>query len=145
MSELEVYYQPIIDLRDSHVVGAEALVRWNRRGVGMIPAIEFIEIAESTQLIIPLGEWVLNQACAQAQQWRDRRIVDETFFMSVNLSPLQLGGPRHCRERFSGVAVFGAAGELIGVGDHGEFHFSRGRDRPRPRQHAEILGGPARH
>jgi diguanylate cyclase (GGDEF)-like protein len=89
--ELEVYYQPIIALHDSHVVGAEALVRWNRQGFGMIPAIEFIEIAESTQLIIPLGEWVLNQACVQAQQWRDRGVVDESFFISVNLSPRQLG------------------------------------------------------
>jgi diguanylate cyclase (GGDEF)-like protein/PAS domain S-box-containing protein len=89
--ELEVYYQPIIALHDSHVVGAEALVRWNRQGFGMIPAIEFIEIAESTQLIIPLGEWVLGQACVQAQQWRDRRVVDESFFVSVNLSPRQLG------------------------------------------------------
>jgi diguanylate cyclase (GGDEF)-like protein/PAS domain S-box-containing protein len=91
--ELEVYYQPIIALLDSRVVGAEALVRWNRRGVGMIPAIEFIEIAESTQLIIPLGEWVLDQACTQSQQWKDRGVVDDAFFMSVNLSPRQLGDP----------------------------------------------------
>jgi diguanylate cyclase (GGDEF)-like protein/PAS domain S-box-containing protein len=88
--ELEVYYQPIVALDDSHLVGAEALVRWNRRGLGMIPAIEFIEIAESTQLIIPLGEWVLGQACAQAQHWKGRGVVDGSFYISVNLSPRQV-------------------------------------------------------
>ncbi len=91
--ELEVYYQPVVSLRDSHVVGAEALVRWNRKDYGMIPASEFIDIAESTQLIIPLGKWVLDQACVQARQWRDGGLVDKSFFVSVNLSPRQIGEP----------------------------------------------------
>ena len=88
--ELEVFYQPIVTTHDSRVVGVEALARWNRRGFGMIPANEFIEAAESTQLIIPLGEWVLNQACVQAQNWRENGVVDDSFFVSVNLSARQL-------------------------------------------------------
>jgi diguanylate cyclase (GGDEF)-like protein/PAS domain S-box-containing protein len=91
--ELEVHYQPIVAAHDAHVLGIEALARWNRGQYGMMPAIEFIEIAESTQLIIPLGEWVLNQACTQAQTWRDSGLVDDSFFVSVNVSARQLSEP----------------------------------------------------
>jgi diguanylate cyclase (GGDEF)-like protein/PAS domain S-box-containing protein len=91
--ELEVFYQPIVTARDSRAEGVEALVRWNHKRFGMIPAIEIITVAESTQLIIPLGEWVLNQACAQAQSWRKAGVVDDTFYVSVNLSPRQLEEP----------------------------------------------------
>lgn len=91
--ELQVFYQPIVTAHDTRLVGVEALVRWNHQRLGMIPAAEFIEIAESTQLIIPLGEWVLNQACAQGQSWREDGVVDDSFYVSVNLSAHQLSDP----------------------------------------------------
>ena len=91
--DLQVFYQPIVTAHNSRVVGAEALVRWNHGRFGMIPAIEFIEIAESSRLIIVLGDWVLNMACAQAQSWRETGVVDESFYVSVNLSARQLGEP----------------------------------------------------
>lgn len=90
---LQVFYQPIVSTRNLNVMGAEALVRWNHERFGMIPAIEFIEVAESTRLIIVLGDWVLNMACAQAQSWRESGVVDESFYVSVNMSARQLGDP----------------------------------------------------
>jgi diguanylate cyclase (GGDEF)-like protein/PAS domain S-box-containing protein len=91
--ELQVFYQPIVTAHDTRLVGVEALVRWNHGRLGMIPAIDFIEIAESTNLIIPLGEWVLNQACAQAQAWKEGGVVEDAFYVSVNLSAHQLADP----------------------------------------------------
>jgi diguanylate cyclase (GGDEF)-like protein/PAS domain S-box-containing protein len=90
---LEVYYQPIVSAQHATPVGAEALIRWNHPRYGMTPAIEFVEIAESTGLIVQLGEWVLNQACAQAQIWRAADVVDDSFYVSVNLSARQLVEP----------------------------------------------------
>nr|WP_320050943.1 EAL domain-containing protein [uncultured Desulfuromonas sp.] len=83
--EFELYYQPKIRLNDGKIVGAEALLRWHSRD-GMIPPDRFIPIAEQTGLILPIGEWVLKQACRQAQIWRQ---VNPDFHMGVNLSPAQ--------------------------------------------------------
>lgn len=84
-NELELYYQPKIDLRTGAIAGAEALLRWNSRD-GMIPPDRFIPIAEETGLIIPIGEWVLRKACRQASQWRR---VHPDFHIAVNISPAQ--------------------------------------------------------
>jgi diguanylate cyclase (GGDEF)-like protein/PAS domain S-box-containing protein len=91
--ELQVFYQPIVATGNLNVMGAEALIRWDHERFGMIPAIEFIEVAELSRLIIVLGDWVLNMACAQAQSWRESGVVDESFYVSVNLSARQLGDP----------------------------------------------------
>ncbi|MEO8382672.1 MAG: EAL domain-containing protein [Acidobacteriota bacterium] len=80
--ELVVYYQPLVQLETRRTVGMEALVRWNRPGHGLMQPASFIGIAEETRMIIPIGEWVLRQACRQARQWDSLRI-------SVNLSPRQ--------------------------------------------------------
>ena len=69
--ELEVWYQPQIDLHDRKVIGAEALVRWRDPKNGLISPTDFIPLAEETGLIIPLGEWVLNAACADVRRWRE--------------------------------------------------------------------------
>ncbi|WP_321531833.1 EAL domain-containing protein [uncultured Desulfuromonas sp.] len=83
--EFELYYQPKIRLKDGMIVGAEALLRWHSRD-GMVPPDRFIPIAEQTGLILPIGEWVLRQACQQAQLWRQ---VHPDFHVGVNLSPAQ--------------------------------------------------------
>nr|WP_320116162.1 EAL domain-containing protein [uncultured Desulfuromonas sp.] len=83
--EFELYYQPKVRLKDGRIVGAEALLRWHSRD-GMVPPDRFIPIAEQTGLILPIGEWVLKQACLQAQTWRQ---VNPDFQMGVNLSPAQ--------------------------------------------------------
>jgi diguanylate cyclase (GGDEF)-like protein/PAS domain S-box-containing protein len=85
--ELEVYYQPFYSLDEQHVVGAEALVRWRHPTDGLISPMRFIPIAEETGLIQPLGRYVLDKACRQAQETRQRLGVD--LPISVNLSPRQ--------------------------------------------------------
>jgi len=88
--QLEVYYQPIVTARDAMPTGAEALVRWNHPRRGLLNPIDFVDVAESTGLIVPLGDWVLNQACRQAQAWRQDNVVDDDFYIAVNLSARQL-------------------------------------------------------
>jgi diguanylate cyclase (GGDEF)-like protein len=91
--QLEVFYQPIIDVRTTDTIGAEALVRWHHPTRGLVSPAEFIPIAESTGLIVPLGKWVLTEACRQAESWRSSGITDERFHISVNLSARQLQDP----------------------------------------------------
>jgi diguanylate cyclase (GGDEF)-like protein/PAS domain S-box-containing protein len=67
--EMLLHYQPTVDLRDGSVVGFEALLRWEHPVRGMVPPTEFIGVAESTGLIVPLGRWVLTEACHQAAAW----------------------------------------------------------------------------
>jgi diguanylate cyclase (GGDEF)-like protein len=85
--EFEVYYQPIRDVASDSVVAFEALVRWNHSLRGMIAPVNFIPLAEETGLIIPLGDWVLRQACIDAAGWP----ADIT--VAVNLSPVQFKNP----------------------------------------------------
>jgi predicted signal transduction protein with EAL and GGDEF domain len=85
--EIEIYYQPKVDIDTSFVSGAEALVRWRRAGTEMISPGEFIPLAEETGVIFELGTWVLSQACRQAQAWREMGYDD--LSIAVNLSPKQ--------------------------------------------------------
>jgi EAL domain-containing protein (putative c-di-GMP-specific phosphodiesterase class I) len=91
--QLEVFYQPIVTAHDAIPVGAEALVRWNHPHRGLVPPAEFIGVAESTGLIVALGDWVLNQACRQTQPWRQEGVIDDDFYIAVNLSARQLAEP----------------------------------------------------
>ena len=90
--ELVVHYQPIVDLRTERIVGFEALVRWQHPNRGLVPPSAFIPLAEETDLIIPLGAFVLEKACRQAREWRDQW-PGERLVMSVNLSPRQFADP----------------------------------------------------
>jgi diguanylate cyclase (GGDEF)-like protein/PAS domain S-box-containing protein len=87
--EFSLQYQPIVDLATSRVIGAEALVRW-RRDDRMVPPREFLGAAEESGLIVPLGEWVLREACAQGAAWRRS---PEDVGISVNLSARQITAP----------------------------------------------------
>src|SRR5262245_61149903 len=87
--EFELHYQPIVAVDGGRVKGFEALVRWNRGALGMIPPGDFIPVAEDSGLIIPMGEWILDDACRQVAEWqRDR--PDQHLSVSVNLSGRQL-------------------------------------------------------
>ena len=86
-NELELYYQPQINIATGRITGVEALLRWNRPGFGLVGPKEFIPVAEETRLIVPIGEWVLNEACRQAKAWEQGR--QSPFRMAVNLSPRQ--------------------------------------------------------
>jgi diguanylate cyclase (GGDEF)-like protein/PAS domain S-box-containing protein len=85
--ELELHYQPQINIVSGRVMGVEALLRWNRPGFGLVSPMDFIPIAEDTRLIVPIGEWVLREACRQAKAWQGDR--PSGFRMAVNLSPRQ--------------------------------------------------------
>lgn len=85
--ELILHYQPQARAEDGEVCGFEALVRWKHPVRGLVPPLEFIPVAEETGLILPLGEWVLRKACADAAAW------DKPLRIAVNLSPLQLNQP----------------------------------------------------
>jgi len=85
--ELDVYFQPQVDLRDGTIVGAEALLRWNRPGHGFIPPDRFIPIAEESGLIVEIGEWVLETACRTIVAWNGTR--EKPIAVSVNVSTRQ--------------------------------------------------------
>ena len=85
--ELVLYYQPIARTTDGRICGFEALVRWQHPSRGLVPPMEFIPLAEESGLIVPLGEWALRRACADAAAW------DRPLRVAVNLSPLQLHQP----------------------------------------------------
>ncbi len=89
--EFVVHYQPQVDIHSGKMIGCEALVRWNDPVQGLIPPIRFIHLAEETGLIVPLGEWVLREACTQARAWIDAGLP--SLSLSVNLSARQMQQP----------------------------------------------------
>lgn len=92
-NELQVYYQPIVEVSTENVVSFEALVRWVHPDRGLISPLDFIPVAEEIGMIIPIGEWVLRQALQQVQQWRAELTGAENLSISVNVSAVQLQDP----------------------------------------------------
>lgn len=86
--ELEIYYQPQVDMDYNKIRGMEALLRWKSSEFGIVPPSEFIPIAEESGLICKIGEWVLRKACLQAKEWKEKGYSFD--IMSVNISPKQL-------------------------------------------------------
>jgi diguanylate cyclase (GGDEF)-like protein/PAS domain S-box-containing protein len=86
--ELVMFYQPKVDLRNGRVVGAEALLRWRLPGYGDIPPSQFIPLAEETNLILGIGEWVMNRVCSDYRRWTER--IPNPGRVSINLSLKQL-------------------------------------------------------
>ena len=81
--EFEVHYQPLVNLERDEICGLEALLRWNHPQRGKVSPADFIPLAEEIGLIIPIGEWVLRQACTEAAAWPD------DVKLAVNISPAQ--------------------------------------------------------
>jgi len=95
-NELTLHYQPVVSLASGEITGMEALVRWEYPGRGIIPPGEFIPLAEETGLILPIGHWVLEEACRQARRWQTSRAFpafDRHFSVNINLSAKQFGQP----------------------------------------------------
>ncbi|NIR60622.1 MAG: EAL domain-containing protein, partial [Gammaproteobacteria bacterium] len=85
--ELALHYQPVVDVVRGRVVGAEALIRWRHPELGLVLPAEFLRIAEDSNLIIPIGEWVIRTACEQAAAWQE--MGHTGFRIAVNVSPQQ--------------------------------------------------------
>lgn len=110
--ELRVHYQPVVDFDRCEVVGFEALVRWEHPEHGITYPDDFLGIAEETGLIVPMGTWVLEEACAEAARWAVESAGDP-FFVSVNISARQLGDPGLARIVEGAMATAGLDPSLL--------------------------------
>ena len=88
-AEFRLYYQPIVSLATRQIAGFEALVRWQHPERGLVLPEEFIRVAEETTIIVPLGWWVVREACRQMRQWQLERVATDAMTICVNLSPKQ--------------------------------------------------------
>jgi diguanylate cyclase (GGDEF)-like protein/PAS domain S-box-containing protein len=84
--EFVIHYQPILELGTENIIGMEALVRWDHPKYGLLSPMRFIPLAEETNLIVPLGEWILKEACTQVQKWRLERDGELDLSVTVNIS-----------------------------------------------------------
>ncbi|HUD88466.1 MAG TPA: EAL domain-containing protein [Xanthobacteraceae bacterium] len=100
-SEFELFYQPLVDMKTEHVTGFEALIRWHHPERGMIAPLDFIAVAEETGLIVPIGDWVLHQACAEAAGW------PSDVKIAVNLSSIQFKSKSLLQSVISALAASG--------------------------------------
>jgi diguanylate cyclase (GGDEF)-like protein len=91
--ELTLDYQPIVSLHTGRIAGFEALLRWLHPRRGKVSPLEFISVAEETGLIVPIGQWVLNQACRQTREWQELYPQEPPLHVSVNLSAKQFMQP----------------------------------------------------
>ena len=103
--DLELHYQPKLDLASGRITGMEALVRWIHPEHGFLSPVEFIPIAEASKLIIPLGNWVLREACRQTKTWNDA--WTDPLKVAVNLSAVQLRDPNLMRDLEAALADSG--------------------------------------
>jgi EAL domain-containing protein (putative c-di-GMP-specific phosphodiesterase class I) len=91
--EFQLQYQPIRSLVSDRITGFEALLRWNSPLRGLVPPSKFVQVAEETGLIVPIGEWVLRTACRQLRQWQDEFPLEPPLTMNVNISGIQFAQP----------------------------------------------------
>ncbi len=104
-SEFFLQYQPIVSLSDNRLTGFEALVRWSHPSLGVVAPLRFIPIAEETGFIVPLGRWVLVEACEQLAAWS--RETNQELDLSVNLSRRQLISPHLADEVETALSLSG--------------------------------------
>ncbi len=107
IGEFQLYYQPLVDLEHLEICGFEALLRWRHPDRGMVPPLEFIPLAEELGLVLPIGEWALRQACAQAALW------PPSIKIAVNLSPVQFRDGRLFETVTSALACSGLSPERL--------------------------------
>ena len=93
LGQLRLVYQPIVSLSSGSIAGLEALVRWEHPGRGLVTPGEFIEVAEENGAILPIGRWVLREACERLVAWQRAGVVPSTLFMSVNVSGREVQQP----------------------------------------------------
>ncbi|MEM1051431.1 MAG: EAL domain-containing protein [Pseudomonadota bacterium] len=109
LDEFVLHYQPVVDARSENIVSFEALVRWNSSEHGFVSPGKFIPLAEDTRLIVPIGKWVLHQACLEARNWPDHVKVN------VNVSPEQLLEPDFHQEVIDVLSMSGLRPERLEI------------------------------
>jgi diguanylate cyclase (GGDEF)-like protein/PAS domain S-box-containing protein len=87
--EFVLHYQPILDLESQEMLGMEALVRWMHPRLGLLSPIKFIPLAEETSLIVPLGDWILSEACRQVAEWREENGIDVSVTVNISIRQFQ--------------------------------------------------------
>ncbi len=92
-NEFLLYYQPIVDLFSNQIVGFEALLRWRHPQRGLLPPVEFLSIAEESGLILPIGSWVLREACSQIKKWQEEFSQLKNLTINVNIAGKQFAQP----------------------------------------------------
>ncbi len=133
--ELEVFYQPLVDLGTGLVVSHEALVRWRHPTRGLLSPYHFVPLSEETGLVIPLGEQVLAEACRQTREWQRRFPLDPPLAISVNISALALARPGATASILAGVAASGLSPASL------EIEVTETIVMRDPEEAAVILGG----
>lgn len=112
--ELRLHFQPIVDAVTGCTTSVEALLRWEDPGRGLVPPMRFIQVAEETGLIVPIGEWVLHEACTWARRWQEQRQGEEaTMAVAVNLSARQFSDPALAARVASALAATGCPASLL--------------------------------
>jgi diguanylate cyclase (GGDEF)-like protein/PAS domain S-box-containing protein len=111
--DFSLVYQPIVVLRSRRIAGVEALVRWHHRERGLIPAAAFIPVAEETGLIIPLGQWILTEACRQLRSWQEVIGTERSLTVTVNITPRQLLHPDFSTDVATAVRESGIAAHRL--------------------------------
>jgi diguanylate cyclase (GGDEF)-like protein/PAS domain S-box-containing protein len=113
VDEFEVYYQPIVTLPEGRMVGVEALLRWQNVELGTVSPVEFIPVAESTGIIVPIGAWVLKTACRQVKEWQDAGWSD--LRVAVNLSPREVDRGDAIKSISEALSTSGLAAEYLEI------------------------------
>jgi diguanylate cyclase (GGDEF)-like protein len=109
--QFALHYQPKVDMATGQITGVEALLRWTHPELGVLPPIEFIPLAEETGLIVPIGRWVLKEACAQNMEWQRRGL--RPVSMAVNLSPRQFADEHLLQDIDEALAASGMSPALL--------------------------------
>jgi EAL domain-containing protein (putative c-di-GMP-specific phosphodiesterase class I) len=110
-NQFALYYQPKVDMATGQITGVEALLRWTHPELGVLPPMQFIPLAEETGLIVPIGRWVLREACAQNMAWQRRGL--RPVSMAVNLSPRQFADRQLLQDIDEALAASGMSPVLL--------------------------------
>jgi len=94
LNQLQVHYQPQFELSSNEIIGFEALLRWDHPKLGMVSPAKFIPVAEESGIIVPIGEWIISEACSQMKKWLDLSVIPTDGLMCINISAKQFNKRR---------------------------------------------------